>query len=102
MEIVESKVEPLEMAKREKGAIGMDGTMKPTATEVDTNDMTCHHITGDPIPPTTICTHFPRILRRIIRRIFATVTIRMRKTDRKRVSEMEQSRALVGKAKRRR
>ena len=94
MEIVVSKVEPLEMAKREKGGIGMDGTMKPTAIEVETNDMTCHRITGDPIPPTTICTHFPRILRRII--------VTMRNTDRKRVSEMEQSRALVGKAKRRR
>ena len=94
MEIVESKVEPLEMAKREKGGIGMDGTLKATATEVDSNDMTCHRITGDPIPPTTICTHFPRILRRII--------VTTRNTDRKRVSEMEQSRALVEKAKRRR
>ena len=66
MEIVVSKVKPLEMAKREKGVIGMDGTFKAIASEVDTNDMTCHRITGDPIPPTTICTHFPRILRRII------------------------------------
>ena len=95
MEIFESKVEPLEMAKREKGAIGMDGTMKPTSTEVDTNDMTCHHITGDPIPPTTIGTHFPQILRRIIRIVIT------RNTDRKRVFEVEQSRALVRKAKRR-
>ena len=61
-EIVESKVKPLEMAKREKCAIGMDGTLKPTASEVNTSDMTYHRITGDPIPPTTICTHFPRIL----------------------------------------
>ncbi|KAL0009206.1 hypothetical protein SO802_010708 [Lithocarpus litseifolius] len=45
MEIVVSKVEPLEMAKREKGAIGMDGTLKATASEVDSNDMTCHRIT---------------------------------------------------------
>ena len=95
MEIVESKVEPLEMAKREKGGIGMDGTLKATATEVDSNDMTCHRITGDPIPPTTICTHFPRILRRIIRIVIT------RNTDRKRVFEVEQSRALVRKAKRR-
>ena len=85
--MVVSKVEPLEMAKREKGAIGMDETLKPTATEVDSNDMTSNLITGDPIPPTTICTHFPRILRRII------VTKRL--TSRKRVSEMEQSRGLV-------
>ena len=91
MEIVVSKVEPLEMAKREKGGIGMDGTMKPTATEVDSNDMTCHRITGDPIPPTTICTHFPRILRRI--RIHITIIIRI--ADSKRVSEMEQSRGFV-------
>ena len=97
MEIVVSKVEPLEMEKREKGGIGMDGTIKPTATEVDTNDMTSHLITGDPIPPTKICTHFPRILRRI--RIIITNIIRL--TDRKRVSEMEQSRDLVGMAKRR-
>ena len=89
--MVVSKVEPLEMAKREKGGIGMDGTLKATASEVDSNDMTCHRITGDPIPPTTICTHFPRILRRI--RIINT--IRMRNTSRKRVSEMEQSRGLV-------
>ena len=85
--MVVSKVEPLEMAKREKGAVGMDGTLKATASEVESNDMTCHRITGDPIPPTTICTHFPRILRRII------VTKRL--TSRKRVSEMEQSRGLV-------
>ena len=82
--MVVSKVEPLEMAKREKGGIGMDGTLKATATEVETNDMTCHRITGD---PTTICTHFPRILRRIID---TRSTI-----NRKRVSEMEQSRGLV-------
>ena len=87
-----SEVEPLKMAKREKGGIGMDGTIKPTATKVDSNDMTCHRITGDPIPPTTICTHFPRILRRI--RIHITVIIRII-ADRKRVSEMEQSRGLV-------
>ena len=85
--MVVSKVEPLEMAKREKGGIGMDGTMKTTATEVDSNDMTCHRITGDPIPPTTICTHFPRILRRITK-------IR-RTNNKKRVSEMEQRRGLV-------
>ena len=85
--MVVSKVEPLEMAKREKGGIGMDETLKATATEVDSNDMTCHRITGDPIPPTTICTHFPRILHRIIKRIFTD--------NRKRVSEMEQSRGLV-------
>ena len=87
--MVVSKVEPLEMAKREKGAIGMDETLKVTATEVDSNDMTCHRITGDPIPPTTICTHFPRILRRI--RIITKIKI----SDRKRVSETEQSRGLV-------
>ncbi|KAL0009418.1 hypothetical protein SO802_010920 [Lithocarpus litseifolius] len=46
MEMVVSKVEPLEMAKREKGGIRMDGTMKPTATEVDSNDLTCHRITA--------------------------------------------------------
>ena len=85
--MVVSKVEPLEMAKREKRAVGMDGTLKATASEVDSNDMTCHRITGDPIPPTTICTHFPRILRRItnIKRI----------ANRKRVSEVEQRRGLV-------
>ena len=89
--MVVSKVEPLEMAKREKGGIGMDGTMKPTATEVDSNDMTCHRITGDPIPPTTICTHFPRILQRI----GMIITNIIRIANRKRVSEMEQSRGLV-------
>ncbi|KAK4594266.1 hypothetical protein RGQ29_018089 [Quercus rubra] len=89
--MVVSKVEPLEMAKREKRAVGMDGTLKATATEVDSNDMTCHRITGDPIPPTTICTHFPRILRRI--RII--ITNKKRIANRKRVSEMEQSRGLV-------
>ena len=89
--MVVSKVEPLEMAKREKRAVGMYGTLKATATEVDSNDMTCHRITGDPIPPTTICTHFPRILRRI----GIIITPIKRITDRKRVSEMEQSRGLV-------
>ena len=88
--MVVSKVEPLEMAKREKGGIGMDGTFKATASEVETNDMTCHRITGDPIPPTTICTHFPRILRRIR----TTIEI-LRIANRKRVSETEQSRGLV-------
>ena len=91
MEIVVSKVEPLEMVKRENGAIGMEETFKATTTEVDSNDVTYHHIIGDPIPPTTICTHFSRILRRI--RIIITPIIR--KIDRKRVSEMVQSRALV-------
>ena len=91
MEIVVSKDEPLEMAKREKGAIGMDGSMKPTATKVNTNDMTCHCVTGDPTPSTTICTHFPRILWRI--RIHITIITRI--ADIKRVSEMEQSRGLV-------
>ena len=79
------------MAKREKGGIGMDETLKATSTEVDSNDMTCHRITGDPIPPTTICTHFPRILRSI----GIIITPKKRMTDRKRVSEMEQSRGLV-------
>ena len=97
IEIVVSKVELLEMAKREHGVIGMDGTLKPTATEVDSNDMTYHRITGDPIPPTTIYTHFPRILQRIIIiRIFTNVTIRIRIFDyRKGVYEREQSKALV-------
>nr|XP_023870532.1 uncharacterized protein LOC111983100 [Quercus suber] len=43
--MVVSKVEPLEMVKREKGGIRMDGTIKPTTTEVDNNDMTCNRIT---------------------------------------------------------
>ena len=38
IEIVVSEVELLEMAKREKGGIGMDETYKPTAIEVDNND----------------------------------------------------------------
>ena len=97
IEIIVSKVESLEMAKRENGAIGLDGTFKPIETEVDTNDMTYHRITGDPIPPTTIYTHFPRILQRIIIiRIFTNVTIRIRIFDyRKGVYEREQSKALV-------
>ena len=79
------------MAKRENGAIGMEETLKATTTEANSNDVACHRIIGDPIPPTIICTHFPRILRRI--RIIITPIIR--KIDRKRVSEMVQSRALV-------
>ena len=38
IEIVVSEVELLEMAKREKGGIGMYETYKPTAIEVDNND----------------------------------------------------------------
>ena len=53
IEIVVSEVESLEMGKRENGAIGMEETFKATTTEVNSNDVTCHHITGDPIPPTT-------------------------------------------------
>lgn len=79
------------MVKREKGGIGMDETFKVTTTKVDTNDTTCHRIIGDPIPPTTICTHFPQILQRI--RVQITRIIRI--ADRKRVFEIEQSRGLV-------
>ena len=42
------------MVKREKGAIGMDETLKQTTSKVIANDMTSNLITGDPIPPTTI------------------------------------------------
>ena len=74
IEIVVSEVESLEMAKRENGAIGMEETFKATTTEVDSNDVTYHHIIGDHIPPTTIYTHFPWILWRI--RIINTPIIR--------------------------
>uniref|UniRef100_A0A2N9HB38 Leucine-rich repeat-containing N-terminal plant-type domain-containing protein n=1 Tax=Fagus sylvatica TaxID=28930 RepID=A0A2N9HB38_FAGSY len=47
IEIVVSEIEFLKMAKREKGAIGMDGTFKAIATEVDADHMTCHLITHE-------------------------------------------------------
>jgi hypothetical protein len=66
IEIVVSETEFLKMVKREKGAIGMDGTFKATTTEVDADHMTCHLITRDPIPPTTICVVFPIMHLRIV------------------------------------
>ena len=33
LEVVVSEVEPLEMAKREKRAVGMDGTLKPFSSQ---------------------------------------------------------------------
>jgi hypothetical protein len=94
IEIVVSEIEFLEMAKREKGAIGMDGTLKATATEVDADHMTCHLITRDPIPPTTICAVFPIIHLRIIgHSIFFTNITSIR--NGKGVLELEQSRGLI-------
>ena len=49
------------MLKRENAAIGMDGALKLTATNVDANDMTSLLIACDPIPCTTICTIYPGI-----------------------------------------
>ena len=60
-EVIVRKVESLEMLKSEKAAIGMDGTLKLTATNVDADDMTSLVITCDPIPCTTICTIYPGI-----------------------------------------
>ena len=38
-EAIVRKVKSLEMLKREKAAIGMDGTLKSAATNVDANDI---------------------------------------------------------------
>ena len=61
IEVIVRKVESLEMLKREKAAIGMDDTLKLTATNIDANDMTSLVITCDPIPCTTICIIYPGI-----------------------------------------
>ena len=60
-EVIVRKVESLEMLKTEKAAIGMDDTLKLTATNVNANDMTNLVITCDPIPCTTICAIYPGI-----------------------------------------
>ena len=49
IEIVVSKFESLEMAKREDATIGIDGIIKPTATKINANHMTCHFITRHPL-----------------------------------------------------
>ena len=94
IEIVVSEIEFLEMAKRENGAIGMDGTFEATATEVDADHMTCHLITRDPIPPTTIYAVFPIIHLRIIGHSIYFTNITIIKNG-KGVLELEQSRGLT-------
>ena len=46
-EVIVRKVESLEMLKRKKAAIGMDGTLKLAATNIDANDIIFYRNTMD-------------------------------------------------------
>ena len=48
-EVIVRKVESLEMLKRKKAAIGMDGTLKLAATNIDANDIKFCRNTMDPM-----------------------------------------------------
>ena len=50
IEIVESKVEDLQVRKGEKATVGGDAAMKPTTTKVKASHMTSHHVTCYSIP----------------------------------------------------
>ena len=45
IEAIASEIQPLEMGKKEEGAVGMNGAIEPTATEVKANNMACCFVT---------------------------------------------------------
>ena len=60
IEEIPSEIQPLEMGKKEEGAVGMNGAIKPAATEVEANNMACCLVTHDPIPTTAVLILLPR------------------------------------------
>jgi len=49
------------MAEKEEGAIGLNGSLNATKTEVETNDMMIERMACDAFPFTAICPLFPYI-----------------------------------------
>ena len=60
IEEIPSEIQPLEMGKKEEGAVGMNGAIKPAATEVEANNMACGFVTYDAIPSTAVLILLPR------------------------------------------
>ncbi|OMO92471.1 hypothetical protein COLO4_17564 [Corchorus olitorius] len=54
-----SKVEPLEIFKEEKGAIGIKSAFKLTATEIKANHTTGLAMASDTFPGTAVCSLVP-------------------------------------------
>ena len=60
IEEIPSEIQPLEMGKKEEGAVGMNGGIKPAATEVKANNMASCFVTHDAIPSTAVLILLPR------------------------------------------
>ena len=60
LEVISSEIQGLEMGKKEEGIVGMNGAIKPAATEVKANNMACGFVTHDAIPSTAVLILLPR------------------------------------------
>lgn len=94
IEIIVSQVELLEMAKVKETAVGIEITKKPTTAKIKVYNMAGEWVASDAVPRAAIAVLLPRFcFRNVIRTGVKIIIIII--FDRKRVFEMEQSKALV-------